>query len=135
MASDDMAGYTELKGCPQPPKVTRKGVQRKGRALMQGPKLPRGRRKAGPLKPAGLKKQLGLKKPHALKAPRLKKLHMSGGGRRKGSSWLLRWLLAKAKSLTKAKSDFRNHGFTGSGKKGLTGRAGGARGKGGGLRF
>lgn len=121
----------ELKGCPQPPPITgrkprMKGArQKRARAVQFGPRRPR----IG----GDLDKIKGRRK---LNAQFRHKGGASGRGRkglslgqpgRSGRSWALSWVLRKVRQMIKGsggKGDFRNHGFTKSGKGGYTGRRG-----------
>jgi hypothetical protein len=86
----------ELKGLPQPPDKPKR----------HGPKLPRSRGRSAVGK---LSKRSGFR----------------AFGRRKGSG-LLKFIvkLIKKAARTKRSSDFRNRGYTGSGKGGRTGFSG-----------
>jgi hypothetical protein len=117
------AGTQPVVGSPQPPAKspgrglafaktvkakagprTKLGLAKTQRAPKFGPKLPKGFKRVKPARATSLRANF----------------------RRARKSNLLLWLLRKAQQmLRKGKSgDFRNHGFSGSGKGGRTGRAG-----------
>lgn len=124
---------TEVPGLPQPPK------KRPPRRLPIGPKLPKhmggglkaaqhfgpkAPRKAGPRLPRGFKRTRisGVRTARAARGR-----FGRAAGRSVASRMVFALLLRKVKQALKprkAKSDFRNHGFRGVKKRGLTGFAG-----------